>query len=205
VRVLIADDDLSSLVTLTALLQRDGDEVVATGGGAEAWQVMQQPDAPRLAILDWIMPGMDGLEVIQRVRALESDQPPHIILLTAKGDKAHIVEGLNSGADDYLCKPYDPGELHARIGVGRRMVELRARLAEHVRELQQALGEVQTLRGILPICANCKSIRDDQGYWTQVETYVSEHTEAGFTHGICPECMKKLYGPSGRDPRSAAS
>ena len=200
-RILIADDDPSSLATLAAILEKGGDEVAVARGGAEALEALQQPDAPRLAILDWIMPGIDGVEVIRRVRAIETDQPPHIIILTAKDDKANIIEGLNSGADDYLSKPYDLGELRARIDVGRRMVELRARLAEHVRGLQQALSEVQTLRGIIPICANCKRIRDDQGFWTQVETYVSEHSEAGFTHGICPECMKKHYGSQGRDPR----
>ena len=200
-RILIADDDVTSLATLAAILEKNGDEVVVARGGAEALQALRQPDAPRLAILDWIMPGIDGLKVIELVRAIETDQPPHIIILTARDDKANVVRGLNSGADDYLSKPYDPGELQARIDVGRRMVELRARLASHVRDLQQALDEVQTLRGILPICANCKSIRDDQGYWRQVETYVSEHSDAGFTHGICPKCMKTLYGSQKREPR----
>ena len=204
-RILIADDDLTSRATLTALLERNGDEVVVACNGVETWEAMQQPDAPRLVILDWVMPGIDGVEVCRRVRALETDQPPHIIILTARGDRAHIIEGLDAGADDYLSKPCDPGELRARIDVGRRMVELRARLAGHVRELQQALSEVQTLRGIIPICANCKSVRDDAGYWTRVEMYVSEHSEARFTHGICPECMKKLYGSQGREPRSAVS
>ena len=193
-RILIADDDLTSRVILRAVLEKNGDEVVATCNGAEAWETMQQPDAPRLVILDWLMPGPDGVEVCRRVRALETDQPPHIVILTSKGDTASIIEGLSSGADDFLSKPYDSGELRARIDVGRRMVELRARLAEHVQELQKAMSEVQALRGIIPICANCKSIRDDQGYWMQVETYVSEHSEAEFTHGICPECKKKLYG-----------
>ena len=204
-RILIADDDPTSLAALTAILERNGDEVVAARSGAEALEVMQQPCAPGLAILDWIMPGIDGVEVIHRVRAIETDQPPHIIILTARDDKANIVEGLSSGADDYLCKPCDPGELRARVDVGRRMVELRARLAEHVHELQQALGEVQTLRGIIPICAHCKSVRDDAGYWSQVEMYVSEHSEAKFTHGICPVCMEKLYGSQGRAPRGTAS
>ena len=201
VRILIADDDPTSRATLAAILEKNGDEVVATCNGAETWETMQRPDAPRLVILDWLMPGIDGVEVCRRVRALETDQPPHIIILTTRDDRAHIIEGLNSGADDYVSKPFDAGELRARIDVGRRMVELRARLAEHVRELRQALSEVQTLRGIIPICANCKSVRDDAGYWTRVETYVSEHSEARFTHGICPECMKKLYVPRGREPR----
>lgn len=204
-RILIADDDLTSRTALTALLKKNGDEVVVTCDGVEALEVMRRPDAPRLAILDWVMPGLDGVEAIHRIRATETDQPPHIIILTSKGDKANVVEGLGAGADDYLCKPCDPGELRARIDVGRRMLELRARLAEHVRELKKSLDEVQTLRGIIPICASCKNIRDDAGYWTRVETYVSEHSAAGFTHGICPECIKKLYGSRGQEPRAAAA
>jgi len=203
VRILIADDDLTSRVILRAVLEKNGDEVVTTCDGAEAWEAMQQPDAPRLAILDWVMPGINGVEVCRRVRALETDQPPHIVILTSKGDTASIIEGLSSGADDFLSKPYDSGELRARIDVGRRMVELRARLAEHVRDLKKALDEVQTLRGIIPICANCKNIRDDRGYWSRVESYVSKNSGAEFTHGICPECMKKLYGSRGHGPRPA--
>jgi sigma-B regulation protein RsbU (phosphoserine phosphatase) len=203
-RILIADDDLTSRAILTAILEKSGDEVVATCDGAEAWKVMEQPDAPHLAVLDWVMPGLDGVEVCRRIRARETDQPPHIIILTTRGDRASLIEGLGSGADDYLSKPYDSGELRARIDVGRRMVELRAGLADHVRDLKKALSEVQTLRGIIPICASCKNIRDDRGYWSGVESYVSEHSEAEFTHGICPECMSKLYGSPGRELRVIA-
>jgi sigma-B regulation protein RsbU (phosphoserine phosphatase) len=203
-RILIADDDSSSRFALAAMLRSGGHEAVEACDGVRALEALQEADAPRLAILDWVMPGMDGVEVIRRVRALECDQPPHIIILTARDEKADIVKGLGAGADDYLCKPYDPGELTARIDVGRRMVELRARLAEHARGLQQALDEVRTLRGIIPICASCKNVRDDQGYWKQVETYIGEHSSAEFTHGICPECMRKLYGLQIQSRRAAA-
>ncbi|MCX5856051.1 MAG: response regulator transcription factor [Deltaproteobacteria bacterium] len=192
-RILIAEDDFTSRTVLTAVLKKQGHEVEATVNGAEAWKAMQQPDAPRLAILDWMMPEMNGLDVCRRIRALERDQPPYIIMLTSKGEKDDIVVGLDAGADDYLGKPYDPGELCARINVGRRMVEMQAALAAKIEELRQAIDQIKTLRGIIPICANCKKIRDDQGYWNQVEIYVRDHTEAEFSHSICPECMKELY------------
>lgn len=167
--------------------------MVATVNGAEAWQVLKLPGYPALAILDWMMPEMDGPEVVRRVRTLQTDRPPYIIILTAKDEKADIIAGLDAGANDYLAKPFDVGELRARIEVGRRMIEMQSVLAEKVEELRRALDQIKTLRGIVPICASCKKIRDDRGYWNQVEVYIRAHTEATFSHGLCPECAKKLY------------
>ena len=130
VRILIADDDLTSRLVLAGVLRKWGHEVVATVDGTEAWDAMRRPDAPALAILDWMMPGLSGVEVCSRVRGLCSDQPPYLIILTAKGEKADIIAGLEAGADDYLAKPFDPGELRARVDVGRRIIELQARLLE---------------------------------------------------------------------------
>jgi diguanylate cyclase (GGDEF)-like protein len=130
VRILIADDDLTSRLVLTGVLKKCGYEVVATVDGTEAWEAMQRPGAPTVAILDWMMPGLAGVEVCRRVRGLQSDQPPYLILLTSKGEKADIVAGLEAGADDYLAKPFDPNELRARVDVGRRIIELQARLLE---------------------------------------------------------------------------
>ena len=129
-RILIADDDVTSRLVLAGVLKKHGDEVVVTVDGAEAWDAMQQPDAPRLAVLDWVMPGLAGVDVCRRARTIQSDQPFYIILLTSRGDKTDVVTGLEAGADDYLAKPFDPGELLARVDVGRRMVELQARLSE---------------------------------------------------------------------------
>ena len=130
VKILIADDDLTSRLVLSGVLKKYGHEVVVTMDGAEAWDAMQRPDAPTIAILDWMMPGLAGVDVCRRVRGLQSDQPPYLILLTSKGEKADIVAGLEAGADDYLAKPFDPGELRARVDVGRRIIELQARLLE---------------------------------------------------------------------------
>ncbi len=193
--ILIAEDDFTSRATLAAVLRKCGHEVTETCTGLEAWEVLRKPDAPRLAILDWMMPGLDGLEVCRRVRLLDPPQPPYLILLTSKEGKASTVEGLEAGADDYMSKPFDFGELRARVDVGRRVIHLQQRLAAQVRELRQALNHIKTLQGILPICAHCKKIRDDQGYWSQVEAYVSEHSAAQFSHSICPDCMRKHYAP----------
>jgi response regulator RpfG family c-di-GMP phosphodiesterase len=136
---------------------------------------------------------MDGLEVLNSVRALEHEQPFYIIMLTSKSKKTDIITGLNAGADDYLAKPFDIGELQARVEVGRRMIDMQKQLAEQFLELHQAMDHIKTLQGILPICSFCKKIRDDEGYWDRVEVYVEKHSDAEFSHGICPECMKIHY------------
>lgn len=192
-RILIADDDITSRTVLSAVLQKGGHEVVEVCDGDEALVVLQCADAPRMAILDWMMPGIDGIEVCRRVRACETDHPPYLIILTTRGEKTDISEGLNAGANDYIAKPFSAVELSARIEVGCRYVALEDRFAAKVRELREAMAQIKTLGGIVPICSSCKKIRDDAGYWRQVELYVSEHSDAKFTHGICPECMAKLY------------
>ena len=128
-RILIADDDSTSRLVLAGVLAKTGHEVIVTEDGSQAWEAMRQPDAPKLAILDWEMPGLSGVDVCRRIRAVPTDHPPYLIILTSRGEKADIVAGLEAGADDYLAKPFDPGELRARIDVGRRMVELQATLA----------------------------------------------------------------------------
>lgn len=192
-RILIAEDDATSRIVLATVLTKDGYDVTATDDGGAAWEVLQKADAPRLAILDLMMPGIEGLELVRRVRAIPSVAPPYLIIVSTKSEKSDVIAALDAGANDYLTKPFDPGELRARIEVGRRMIEMRFELNEKVTELKQALAEVRTLKGIVPICANCKNVRDDQGYWNRVESYLNEHTEADFTHAVCPDCMKRLY------------
>ncbi len=192
-RILIAEDDLTSRNILAALLKKNGYVVVETCNGAEAWAEMQKPDAPKLVILDWMMPEMDGLEVCRCIREIETTEPPYIIMLTIKDEKTYTIAGLSAGADDYLTKPFNPGELQARIKVGLRMIKMQERLKAQILELQLAQEHIKTLQGILPICSFCKKIRDDQGVWDQLETYISQHSEADFTHGICPECKREHY------------
>jgi len=192
-RILVAEDDLTSRVALTGVLKKEGYDVVVAMDGVEALRLLQQPEPPLLVILDWVMPELDGPEVVRCIRACELERQPYIIILTSKVEKIDVVSAFESGADDYLAKPFDPGELCARVGVGRRLIDVQELLASKVRELSLALEQIKTLRGIVPICSCCKKIRDDQGYWNQLETYVRDHTEAEFSHGLCPECAEKLY------------
>jgi two-component system, cell cycle response regulator len=130
VKVLIAEDDAVSRRLLEALLTRWGYEVAVTRDGAEAWEVLQGADAPPLAILDWMMPDMDGVEVCRKVRQRGQEPYIYLLLLTTKGRKENIIEGLDAGADDYLTKPFDPHELQVRLRTGMRIVTLQAELIE---------------------------------------------------------------------------
>lgn len=194
-KVLIAEDDPDSLQLLQIMLGRWGYEAVATHDGAEALAALQDGDAPPLAILDIMMPHMDGLEVCRKVKQMPRLVPVYIIMLTAKTLPKEIISGLEAGADDYLTKPFDPHELRARINVGARIVELQTRLADRVNELEEALARVKQLQGMLPICAYCKKIRDDRNYWEQVESYITRHSDAKFSHGICPDCYTQFVMP----------
>lgn len=190
-KALIADDDLTSRTLLAEMLKRNGLGVVETVDGAAALNVLQRPDAPRLVILDWLMPKMNGIEVVRRIRSMGGECPPYVIMLTVKGGKTDIVAGLDAGANDYLAKPFDSGELRARIDVGLRMIEMQGALVAKNEELRQALDQIRTLQGILPICSSCKKIRDDKGSWKQLEAYISNHSGIEFSHGYCPECAQK--------------
>src|SRR5882724_2593203 len=192
-RILIAEDDPTSRLLLDTVLKRKGYDVVAATDGIQAWELLQAEDAPLIAILDWMMPGMDGSEICKRLRTTQRSVQTYVILLTAKSAKDEIVAGLQSGANDYITKPFVREELLARVQVGMQMVSLQQALADRVRELEEALTTVKQLEGLLPICANCKSIRDDGGEWNRIEDYVSEHSQAVFSHGICPSCAHQLY------------
>lgn len=129
-KLLIAEDDFTSRSILTAVLTKCGFEAVVVEDGAAAWDVLQRADAPRLMLLDWNMPGMDGVEICRRLRDNNVPDPPYVILLTARGNKSDIVAGLEAGANDYVAKPYDNEELLARIRVGQRMLEMQSNLME---------------------------------------------------------------------------
>jgi sigma-B regulation protein RsbU (phosphoserine phosphatase) len=194
-RILVAEDQAVSRHILVASLQKWGYQVTAVENGTQAWRSLTSEDAPPLAILDWLMPGMDGTEICRQMRLSPKARPVYLILLTARRGQEDKVHGLQAGADDYITKPFDREELRARVQVGTRVLELQGALALRVRELEEALSRVKTLQGLLPICSYCKKIRDDRNYWQQVEGYISEHSDAQFSHGICPECYAQFVQP----------
>lgn len=192
--VLIADDHETNRRLLRALLKADGYDVVEVANGKEALEFLRNATAPVVGLIDWEMPEMEGIEVCRQARAMETP-PLFLILVTVRDSKQDVVAGLLGGANDYITKPFDRTELLARVKIGAQMVELQRSLTEHVEELQEALIRVKQLGGLLPICSYCKKIRDDQNYWQQVEAYVGRHSEAKFSHSICPDCYERIVKP----------
>jgi two-component system cell cycle response regulator len=154
-KILIADDDLTSRSIMTAVLTKCGFDPVIAEDGRAAWDLLQRPDAPRLILLDWSMPGMDGVEICRRLRDDGVPDPPYIVLVTARGKKSDIVAGLEAGANDYVAKPYDNEELLARIRVGQRMLEMQSKLME-ARDAMEHQATHDFLTGVF----NRRAIRD---------------------------------------------
>lgn len=193
--VLVADDEPVSRAVVTAMLRRAGYDVLVVADGAEALEALLSPAPPAMAIIDWMMPGFDGVEVCRQLRKVPTDTPPYVILLTSRDSSDDVVTGLHAGADDYVTKPPNAEELLARVNVGARVVGLQRALAERVHSLQEALRNVKQLQGLLPICAYCKRIRDDKNYWQQVESYISQHAAVRFSHSYCPDCFDHHVRP----------
>jgi CheY-like chemotaxis protein len=199
-KILIADDDAMARHVLRSSLSRWGFDVLAATSGEEALHLLRTDPGIGIAVLDWVMPGMEGPDVCQVFRRECPGAVTHLILLTTRDLKTDLVTGLRSGANDYVTKPFDPDELRARVEVGRTVVELRLALASRVRELEEALAQVKQLRGLLPICMYCKKVRNSQDYWEQVEAYISRRTDAQFSHRICPQCWVKEVAPELQQP-----
>jgi sigma-B regulation protein RsbU (phosphoserine phosphatase) len=194
-QVLVADDEPVSRTVVGAMLKKAGYPVVYAPDGEQAWKQLDCDDPPSIALLDWEMPGLQGPEVVQRIRARQSPSPTYVILLTSRDSSADIVQGLRAGADDYVTKPANEDELVARVNVGARVVQLQTALEDRVRSLEEALANVKALQTLLPMCAYCKSIRNDQNYWEKVETYFTQHSNVSFTHSYCPNCYERFVRP----------
>ena len=194
-KILIAGDDAMARRLLEGVLLEWGYEVLVTGDGLEAARILTSEDPPPVAILDWAMPGMTGVDVCRRVRETPSASTLYLLLLTARGEQDDVVAALEAGADDFVVKPFHPPELRARVRVGERIARLQRSLAARVAALERALAQVTDLQGLLPICMYCKKIRTDSNYWQKVESYIAERSGATFSHGICPECVETRVRP----------
>jgi phosphoserine phosphatase RsbU/P len=190
-RVLLADDDRIATKILSAALQSFPFELDVVHDGEIAWAHLTEC-RPHIAILDWEMPGADGPELCRRARAHPACAGTYIILLTGREGRANLIQGLGAGADDYVTKPFDREEFQVRVQVAARVAMLQERLAERVAELQRALDNVRQLEGFIAICSYCKRIRSDAQQWEQMERYISDHSHAQFSHGVCPDCFEKV-------------
>ena len=201
-RALIADDDRTNALRVGRALERREIEVTVARNGLEAWEALQRDPLISLAILDWMMPGLDGPELCRRIRADPARAHMYLLLLTSRASRQDLIAGLDAGADDYLIKPFDSEELRARVQVGQRVLTLQERLADRVTELQVVLSRVKQLQGLLPICSYCKKVHTNEDYWEQVDHYVAQHTDVQFSHGICPTCYDRVVAELEKDTSS---
>lgn len=181
-RILIAEDDPVSSRVLATTLTKWGHDVVTTDNGLEAWAALQLDDAPRLAILDWMMPGIQGPEVCRRVRRNIKTASTYIILLTALQHKEQMVEGLEAGADDYLTKPFDRHELRVRLQAGARIVELQSSLVQRVQELEAAIAERKRAENALrnlTLTDDLTGLYNHRGFFTLAEHNLKTARRAG--------------------------
>lgn len=187
-KVLVAEDDLVSCEILQEHLTEWGFNPIVVNHGRDALELLKRPDAPHLALLDWMMPYLSGPELCQAVQKLQKPITPYLILLTAKTHKVEVVRALLAGAHDYVTKPFDPNELHARLNVGRRTIELQLLLAERVAELEAARNPANAPRA----CSRCEKVRQPGGNWARVDGYVSPGDSARLSHVLCPECYSTI-------------
>ncbi len=196
-KLLIADDDVFFRRLLERMLEDDY-ELVSVKDGEQAWEYLQSPDSPRLAVLDWVMPKLTGPQLCRRVRESRRLDSIYLIILTAKNDTASLVSALQAGADDYVTKPFEPNELHARIRVGARVVELQNKLTTQIAQLENTLARVEQLQSLLPICPTCRVARTDTHYKDAIDAYIREHSDT-FVHGYCPSCVMRGTDPLPRE------
>ena len=176
--ILLVDDNPENLKLLGVILEQQGYVTAFAINGKEALHFITV-ETPDLILLDIMMPGEDGYTVCRKLREFRATSMVPIIFLTARTETVDIVKGFDSGGVDYVTKPFNGAELLARVRT-------------HL-ELKRAREEIKTLRGLLPTCAWCRRIRNENGEWESIEKYVQEHTEADFSHGMCPDCLAEKF------------
>jgi DNA-binding response OmpR family regulator len=191
-RILVVDDEEMLLLYLSKRLKKHNYDVVTCLSGEEALEKVKAFDFD-VVILDVILPGIDGYEVCRRLKSDQKTSGIMALMLSVKKTVEERLKGYEVEADDYITKPYDLEELLAKIRILLRLKNALDERDRFINKLQKALSKVKTLSGLLPICSSCKKIRDDRGYWKQIEDYIREHSPANFSHSICPKCAKRLY------------
>ena len=190
-KILIVDDTPENIQILNEALRSDY-EICFALNGEDAIQnaLAVKPD---LILLDIMMPEMDGYEVCIALKENPALKDIPVIFITALEQADYETRGLELGAVDYVTKPFNPAIVRLRVHNHLELKRQRDALAARNEDLREALSKIKTLSGLLPICSSCKKIRDDKGYWSQIEGYISDHSAAEFSHSICPDCAKKLY------------
>jgi DNA-binding response OmpR family regulator len=190
--LLIVDDIEDNISILHTILSKEPYRFAVASNGEEALSLIAR-EAPDLSLLDVMLPDKSGFDVLRQINEDSSIPQFPVIFITARTGLEDKVEGFRLGGVDYITKPFQGEEVLARVRTHLELKQRRDEQAELISQLTASLEEVRQLRGIIPICASCKKIRNDEGYWQQVEEYISSRSEVEFTHGLCPDCIKKFY------------
>lgn len=180
-KILVAEDDMISRKLLATTLEQFGHKVVTFTNGEDAWLAYDK-EPYRVIVSDWLMPKMDGLTLCRKVRARPGTEYTYFIMLTANVQgKDSYMEAMSAGIDDFLAKPLDRDQIWMRLRVAERILRYATQISQ--------------LEAMLPICAYCKKVRDDNNYWEQVETYIGTRTGTSFSHSVCPSCYDRVIRP----------
>ena len=198
ISVLIAEDDFLVGKEITRALNQIGYDISGIAPNGEKAVTMNNDLNPDVILMDINMPKMDGLQASQKIQEVN---PTPIVILTAHESQDFVEEASEAGVGAYLTKPPNASQIEKAITVAiarhndlMKLKRLNAELEKQKNELQKALDEIETLRGMVPICSKCKKIRDDEGFWQQVEVYFEKYSDVEFSHGVCPDCLRDLYG-----------
>jgi len=186
-RLLIAEDEYITRMMVQVALEDRGYHVDSVDNGDRAWEILQRDNGPEIAILDWEIPGQDGLAVCRRVKELERSNPVYVIMLTSHNERENILGGFAAGADDYMTKPFDENELCARVRVAERLVGIQKQLTQSNQELRAALDHLGA--GGIGVYTRCGQIESEDGRWLNVAAIIREKTDDRFRQQLCPSCL----------------
>ncbi len=190
--ILVVDDNPDNLRLLAGILSEHHYKIRLAPGGERALATIRK-EAPDLVLLDIMMPHMNGFEVCRQLKAAQETAGIPVIFISALDETIDKVKAFSTGGVDYITKPFKSEEVLARVKTHLALRRLQRSLEEKNEQLRRALDEIRILRGILPICSSCKKIRNEDGYWEQIEIYIRDRSEVDFSHGICEECARKIY------------
>ncbi|PKB58589.1 MAG: hypothetical protein BZY83_06265 [SAR202 cluster bacterium Casp-Chloro-G2] len=206
-KVLVIDDVADMLLMLSDYLEEFGyNQITTVESSYDAFKhLTSEPKAPAsgvidLILMDIVMPGMNGIDACRQIKTKMGFSDVPVIMITGESEMEQLRNAFEAGATDYVTKPFSKLELRVRVESALKLkssidAQKRANtlLGDANKKLQDAIDNIKVLQGLLPICASCKKIRNDSGDWSQMEAYISAHSEAEFSHGICPDCQQRLY------------
>lgn len=193
IKVLIVDDDPDVLFATSRVAASENCNVLTASNGQECLGMVKR-HLPDLVLLDVVLPDKDGYEVCNEIKSDPDLAGIHVIMISGmKTSPDEKVNGLDTGADDFIARPISNRELKAKINAMTRILTAERERDRLVLRLQEALDEIKQIKGLIPICSHCKKIRDDKGFWNQIEAFVEENSKAEFSHGICPDCAREQY------------